>query len=67
MDPLSILEIHYENPLLWEETSNGSATFGPITNITKELADAMEKRHPGYRAHICKIAIKQGITGELFT
>ena len=67
MDPLSILETHYENPSLWKETPNGSATFGPITNITKELADAMEKRHPGYRAHICKIAKQNGIVDDLFT
>ena len=54
-------------PFLWNATPEGSAIFGPITNITKELADAMEKRHPGYRAHICKIAKQKGIVDDLFT
>jgi hypothetical protein len=62
---ISILELHYENPYLWDE-ADGSSLFGPITDITKELADAMERRHPGYRVHICAIAIEKGITAELF-
>lgn len=66
-DLLSILELHYANPSLWDETPEGSMLFGPITDITKELGDAMERRHPGYRALICKIAKSKGIVDELFT
>lgn len=66
-DLLYLLELHYSIPSLWDETPEGSALFGPLTHITKELGDAMERRHPGYRSHICAIAKNKGIVDDLFT
>lgn len=55
---IKVLEHHYKFPERWDDAGKGrlsSALFGSIHSITEEMFVAMEKKHPGYRAHISQI------------
>lgn len=55
---IKVLEHHYKFPERWDDAGKGrltSSLFGSIHNITDEMFATMEKKHPGYRLHICSI------------
>jgi hypothetical protein len=57
-DRIAVLEHHYKNPTRWDDCGEGelkSSLFGSVHGITEPMFVAMEKKHPGYRAHIREI------------
>ena len=52
---LELLDHHYQYPQRWDDHGAGklkSSLFGSIYDISEKMFVAMEKKRPGYRAHI---------------
>ena len=61
-DKLGVLEFLYEHPTRWDDYEGGCRLFGLPSYISERMFVEMEKKIPGYRAHID--AIKEARTRD---
>ena len=57
-ESIATLEWLYKHPYRWNDhgiVEIKCSLFGPIERISEKMFEEMEKRHPGYRAHIYDI------------